>query len=116
MMDTGRRFHDMGGQPAGPLFPSGNREEHEFEDWERRVDAMMSILSRANKVRIDEIRRTLEDLGETVWKMSYYERWLYAITQNLIARGHLSIDEVGRIMEKIGDAPGAAGKEKHGSR
>ncbi len=117
MRDAGRRFHDMGGQPAGPIFPSGARQEHEVEDWERRIDAMMTILSRAGKVRIDEVRRTLEDLGEAVWNMSYYERWLYAITQNLIARGVLSIDEVGRAMAEPGTVAGARpAKAGHASR
>ena len=117
MMDAGRRFHDMGGQPAGPIFASGAREEHEFEDWERRIDAIMTLLSRANKVRIDEVRRTIEDLGDTAWRMSYYERWLYAITQNLIARGTLSIDEVGRAMAEPDSAQGApAAKDSHGNR
>ena len=107
----------MGGQPAGPIFASGAPEEHEFEDWERRIDAIMTLLSRANKVRIDEVRRTIEDLGDTAWRMSYYERWLYAITQNLIARGTLSIDEVGRAMAEP-DAVQAvpAAKDSHASR
>lgn len=117
MMDAGRRFHDMGGQPAGPIFASGTREEHDFEAWERRVDAIMTILSRANMVRIDEVRRTIEDLGETAWRMSYYERWLYAITQNLIARGFLGIDEVGRIMERLAESPRSQTEGKaHGNR
>ena len=30
--------------------------------------------------------------------MSYYERWIYSITQTLIQRGVINIDELGRKM------------------
>jgi hypothetical protein len=36
-----RGHHDMGGLPAGPV----ERAEHDYADWERRVDALMILLS-----------------------------------------------------------------------
>jgi hypothetical protein len=33
--------------------------------------------------------------------MTYYERWIHAITQTLIERGVVSIDELGRAMEAV---------------
>jgi hypothetical protein len=33
--------------------------------------------------------------------MSYYERWIYAITQTLIQRGVVTVDELGRKIEEV---------------
>jgi len=33
--------------------------------------------------------------------MSYYERWMHAITQSLIQRGTITVDELGRRMEDV---------------
>ena len=33
--------------------------------------------------------------------MSYYERWIYAITQVLLQRGVITVDELGRKIEAI---------------
>ena len=38
--------------------------------------------------------------------MSYYERWMFAITQTLIQRGVIGIDELGRKMAEV-EARGA---------
>ena len=48
---------------------------------------------------VDELRRNIEGLGQDAYdKMSYYERWIHSITQTLIQRGVISIDELGRKM------------------
>ena len=50
----------------------------------------------------DELRRNIESLGAEAYdKMSYYERWIYAITQTLIQRGVITVDELGRKIETI---------------
>ena len=36
-----RSHHDMGGSPGGTVV----RDEHEYEQWENRVDALMALLS-----------------------------------------------------------------------
>jgi len=33
--------------------------------------------------------------------MTYYERWIYAITQTLIQRGVITVDELGRKIEAV---------------
>ena len=35
--------------------------------------------------------------------MTYYERWIYAITQTLIQRGVITVDELGRKIKAIRD-------------
>lgn len=94
-----RSHHDMGGQPAGPVQPT----EHAYLLWEKRVDALMVLLSHKDRrlIKVDELRRNIESLGPEAYdKMTYYERWIHSISQTLIQRGVLSIDELGR---KIAD-------------
>lgn len=90
-----RGIHDMGGLPAGTVEPA----EHDYALWEKRVDALLVLLTRKGLMTVDELRRNIEGLGLDAYdKMSYYERWIYSITQTLIQRGVISIDELGRKM------------------
>jgi hypothetical protein len=92
-----RGVHDMGGLPAGKV----EAVEHDYALWEKRVDALLVLLSKKGHVTVDELRRNIETLGvEAYDKMSYYERWIYSITQTLIQRGVITIDELGSGIEK----------------
>ena len=98
--DPAHSHHDMGGQPAGPVAPA----EHDYAIWEKRVDALMVLLSRKDcqHMTVDELRRNIEGLGAEAYdKLTYYERWIHAITQTLIQRGVISIDELGRKMADV---------------
>jgi hypothetical protein len=95
----------MGGQPAGPV----ERDEHAYDLWEQRVDALMMLLSHKDRqlLRVDELRRNIESLGAEAYdRMGYYERWMHAIVQTLIQRGVISIDELGRAMARGGGEHG----------
>jgi hypothetical protein len=93
-----RSHHDMGGLPAGPIAPT----EHDYAHWEKRVDSMMVLLSARRLLRVDELRRQIEGLGPDAYdQMTYYERWMAAITRVLLERGVLSADELGRKMEAV---------------
>ncbi len=97
-MSTFRGVHDIGGLPAGEVVPT----EHDYALWEKRVDAMMVLLSKKGLMTVDELRRNIESLGaEAYEKMSYYERWIYAVTQTLIQRGVIGIDELGRRIAEV---------------
>ena len=92
-----RSHHDLGGLPAGRV----ERDEHDYAQWEQRVDALMMLLSHKDRrlLRVDELRRNIEALGAEAYdRMSYYERWMHAIVQVLIQRGVITIDEPGRKM------------------
>ena len=97
-----RGHHDMGGLPAGKVEPT----EHDYAEWERRVDALMVILSgiRGKKLMtVDELRKNIEAIGpEAYERMSYYERWVTSITQTMIQRGVITTEELGRKMEEVG--------------
>lgn len=95
-----RRHHDMGGLDAGPL----EQTEHDHLPWEKRVDAIVRLLSSDKRqlLRIDEVRRGIEDLGPGAYdKYSYYERWISSVTNILIEKGILNVDEIGRRIENI---------------
>lgn len=98
----------MGGQPAGPI----ERAEHDFALWEKRVDALMMLLSSKDRrlLTVDELRRNIESLGADAYdKMSYYERWIYAMTQTLIERGVITVDELGRKIQAVQEREGGRG-------
>jgi len=92
----------MGGLPAEAV----ERTEHDHALWEKRVDALMMLLSSQDRrlLTVDELRRNIESLGPDAYdKMSYYERWIYAITQTLIQRGVITVDELGRKIKVVQD-------------
>ena len=95
-----RSHHDMGGQPAGPVAQT----EHDYALWEKRVDALLVLLSRKDRrlITVDELRRNIESLGADAYDtMTYYERWIHSISQTLIQRGVITIDELGRRMAEV---------------
>ena len=100
MSEPGRGVHDMGGLPAGPV----ERSEHDYALWEKRVDALLVLLSDKERrlLRVDELRRGIEQLGEAAYEdMTYYERWIASVTGNLLEKGVLTSDELGRKMAEI---------------
>ncbi len=100
MGDPGRGYHDMGGLPAGPV----ERSEHDYAFWEKRVDALLVLLASKERdlVRVDELRRGIEQLGPGVYdELSYYERWIASITGVLLDKGVLTSDELGRRMAEV---------------
>lgn len=88
-----RSYHDMGGQPAGPI----DTTEHANALWEKRVDAMMMLLTNRKPplFTVDQVRRAIENLPPDAYDtMAYYERWLFAIVTVLKERGVLDDDEI----------------------
>ena len=93
-----RRHHDMGGLPAGRV----ERREHEYGEWDRRIDAIVQLACRRVGIRVDERRKNIEALPPRAYDaMSYYDKWLVALTQALIQRGVITTDELGRKMEQV---------------
>jgi len=98
-----RGHHDMGGLPAGKVEPG----EHEYAEWERRVDALMVLLCGVHGgkklMTVDELRKNIEAIGPQAYdRMSYYERWVTSITQTMIQRGVITTEELGRKMQEVG--------------
>ena len=93
-----RSHHDMGGLPAGPV----ERSEHDYAEWERRVDAMAVVLQRKRRLTVDERRRAIETLAPEAYDaLGYYERWVIALGQTLIQRGVFTSAELARKMLEV---------------
>ena len=97
-----RGHHDMGGEPAGRV----ELAEHDYDDWERRVDALMVIVSgiRGKKrlITVDELRKNIEALPpETYDRLGYYEKWITSLTQTLIQRGLITTAELARKLDEV---------------
>jgi hypothetical protein len=100
--DFMRGVHDMGGLQAGPV----ERVEHDYQLWEKRVDALMVLLSRKRRFTVDELRKGIESLpGDAYEKLTYYERWISSISQALIHRGTITIEEVRAKLADIEKRP-----------
>jgi len=88
----------MGGDPAGDI----NHDQHDFALWEKRVDALMVLASSAGLMNTDSPRRVLEDMGEEAYEtMSYYERWIASVSQNMVEAGAFSTAELADKMAQI---------------
>ena len=93
-----RAYHDLGGTPAGPV----PREEHELQLWETRIEALLVLLTRKNILRVDENRRALESLGDEVYhSLTYAERRILAMSNNLILKGIISVEELAAKLAEI---------------
>ena len=99
---TKRSHHDMGGEPAGEV----KQTEHDYAEWERRIDAMNVLLwgqkGGRKLMTVDEHRKNIEALPPEAYdKLTYYEKWISALTQTLIQRGIITTEELGRKMEEV---------------
>ena len=88
----------MGGLDAGPVCQEG----HAHEAWEKRMDAIRMLCGKRGLLRTDEMRRNIEDLGPGVYdRLSYYERWCAAVTNVLLQKNVITVDELGRKMTEV---------------
>ena len=95
-----RRPHDIGGLQADDI----DTVDHTAEPWEKRVRVMLQQLGRRDVpvVSRDELRRGIEDLGtEEYNRLSYHERWAASITNILLQKGVIEVDELGRKMKEV---------------
>ena len=97
-MNEARRHHDMGGLEAGPI----DRGEHDKAPWEKRVDALMVLLGQRGILRVDELRRGIEELGADAYdRYGYYERWMASMTNLLLEKEIIGVGELGERMAEI---------------
>ena len=101
----------MGGNAAGPVVP----KDHDFALWEKRIDALYNIAAAKGIFTVDGLRRALEDMGEEAFEtMSYYERWVAAVNQNLLEAGVYSLEELGAKMEAVAQRGSTYGEAANG--
>jgi len=75
--------HDLGGAAAGAI----DTTDHGMKFWEKQANALRSTLSAKKIVRVDELRRAAEDLGELYYKLEYFERTTAALRTILLEKG-----------------------------
>ncbi len=95
-----RGYHDIGGLTGGPI----NRSERDVTLSETRVDAIMMLLGDDERrlMRVDELRRAIESLGEDAYTgLGYYQRWIAAIANILVEKGVLGRAEIDRRIAEI---------------
>jgi hypothetical protein len=97
-----RGYHDIGGLDLGPI----DRNQHDYALWEKRVDAILVLLTRKGIMTVDELRHGIETMGADVYeRTTYYERWISSVARALQARGVITTEELGRRMAAV-DARG----------
>lgn len=75
--------------------------EHEAEPWAKLVTAMRSALGEHDLMRVDELRRSLEDLPGQVYDRPYFERWAEAMVDLMEEKGLMTRAEVTQRMADI---------------
>jgi nitrile hydratase alpha subunit len=108
-----RQHHDMGGLPGGPINPS----DHEFAPWQKRVEATvrLAIMSEKSRLSVDEFRRAIEELPPQLYdSLTYFEKWIAALSNLLIAHGAFTKAEVDARAEQATQAADHDHDHDHG--
>jgi len=85
-----QRKHDMGGMDAGAVEVSA----HQAEPWAKMITSLAGALREHDLMRIDELRRALEDLPDDVYAQDYFERWSEAMINLLEEKGIFTREEI----------------------
>ncbi len=95
MSDEAKRaHHDMGGVSRF-LCEGIDTEPHALTEFDRTVDAVRQILGAKKVMSVDELRRGIEAIPEAEYlRLSYYEKWIRSIADNLLARGVITEAEL----------------------
>jgi hypothetical protein len=93
-LETPRAHHDLGGAPKY-LCERIDKGAHALTDFDKEVDAIRQALGARKIMTVDELRRGIEALPEADYhRLSYYQRWLCSIADNLLARGVITEPEL----------------------
>jgi nitrile hydratase len=114
-----RQHHDMGGLPGGPVDPI----DHTFAPWQKRVEATvrLALMSPKNRFTVDQFRRAIEELPAQQYdSLTYFEKWIAALSNLLVSRGALTQAEVDGCVARAaahrddrGDAHGHGHEHEH---
>jgi hypothetical protein len=88
-----RGYHDIGGDPAGPV----PQQELPWLHWEKQVEAVRNLLgdNMRRLVSLDEMRRGFESFGVEKYKaLSFYRRRLEAMIDILEEKGVVTRAEI----------------------
>jgi nitrile hydratase subunit beta len=88
---------DIGGQVAGPI----DTVDHGMKFWEKQANALRNTLTSRNLVRLDELRRAAEDLGDRYYRLGYFERTTEAMRNLLLEKGLFSPAELEEKIKQV---------------
>jgi hypothetical protein len=98
--DPRRAHHDMGGV-SKYLCESVDTEPHALTEFDRQVDALRQMLSLKGLMTVDELRRGIEEIPEDEYqRLGYYQRWIRAMTANLLRKGVIAESELRERLER----------------
>jgi nitrile hydratase subunit beta len=95
-----RGYHDIGGDPAGPV----PQQELPWLHWEKQVEAVRNLLgdSMRRLVSLDEMRRGFESFGVEKYKaLSFYRRRLEAMVDILEEKGVVTRAEIDEKLANV---------------
>lgn len=98
-----RRYHDLGGQPGGPI----DLEGHDAEPWAKKLTAVLGALRIHGIGSVDELRRHIEDLPSEIYDQPYFERWAEATCHLVAEKGLLTREEISARMDQLKAEQGA---------
>jgi hypothetical protein len=105
---SARAANDLGGQPAGPL----DRSDHPLLPWEKSMHALAGVLAAKGIVNMEEKRRGINELGRDVYdKLTYYEKWVLSVCNNLLAKGVITPEELARKLTEVAKREAGRGRE-----
>ena len=94
-----RAGHDLGGVSRFMCEPV-DVTPHALSDFDREVDAIRQILGRKGIMSVDKLRRGIEAIPEAEYhRLSYYQRWVRSITDNLLRNGVITEAELRAALE-----------------
>jgi hypothetical protein len=105
--------HDLGGEAAGPI----DTTDHGMKFWEKQANALRGTVTAKGIVRLDELRRAAEDLGDEYYRLAYFERTTTALRNLLIEKGVIGERELEARMAEVRRRfaqPGAAPRDAKG--
>jgi hypothetical protein len=94
-----RAHHDMGGVSKFLCEPI-DTGAHALTDFDREVDAIRGLLGAKGVMGVDELRRGIEAIPEAEYhRLSYYQRWIRSIADNLMVRGVITEAELAEALK-----------------
>jgi hypothetical protein len=94
-----RAHHDMGGAAKFMCEPV-DTATHVLTEFDRQVDALRGVLGAKRIMTVDELRRGIESIPEADYhRLSYYQRWIRSITDNLLRKGIVTEAELRAALE-----------------
>ena len=96
-----RAMHDLGGVSRF-LFERVDVTPHTLTDFDKEGDALRQILGIKGIMSVDELRRGIEAIPEDEYhRLSYYQKWIRAITATLLRKGVIEEDELRAALESV---------------